>query len=219
MRSFLIPENFFKALSEKPKLYSRVWFYWLNIGYADEILEPEFLEKLKKIMPVSKSYTLEEIKEIYIFGVQLLREGAFEIVNMEEYTKKKKDKHTKEEKDLSKKVIECLNQKTGSTFSFKSTSNLELIIARIRDGYLYEDFERVIDNKCNDWLNTDFQMYLRPITLFNKTKFENYLNINNNGITKTTTKFDNLLQAVYEAKADFGFGNNNGGEEVNTNVI
>ena len=38
-----------------------------------------------------------------------------------------------------------------------------------------EDFKKVIDSKSKEWLNTDFEKYLRPATLFG-TKFENYLN-------------------------------------------
>ena len=37
----------------------------------------------------------------------------------------------------------------------------------------------MIDKKCNEWLGTDMEKYLRPETLFG-TKFESYLNSNNN---------------------------------------
>ena len=33
----------------------------------------------------------------------------------------------------------------------------------------------MIDVKCDQWLNTDYQKFLRPETLFG-TKFEGYLN-------------------------------------------
>ena len=205
MRYFVIPETFFKSLSEKPKLYSRVWFYWLSSGYATEILDPFFLEKIEVIMPVSTTYTKEEIKEIYTFGVQLLREGKFEITDVKH--KRRKEKITDEEKQFAEKVITYLNEKTGSTFTIKNNSNLELILARIKDGYSFSDFKIVIDTKCDDWLTSDWEKYLRPITLFNKTKFETYLNTKKNGSTKTTTnKFDNLLKAVSEANRDFRIG-------------
>jgi uncharacterized phage protein (TIGR02220 family) len=202
MRYFVIPETFFKSLSEKPKLYSRVWFYWLSSSYATEILDPFFLEKIEVIMPVSTTYTNEEIKEIYTFGVQLLREGKFEITDVTH--KRKKSKITYEEKEFAEKVINYLNEKTGSTFTIKNNSNLELILARMKDGYSFSDFKIVIDTKCDDWLTSDWEKYLRPITLFNKTKFETYLNTKTNGSTKaTTSKFDNLLKAVSEANRDF----------------
>jgi len=208
MRSYVIPETFFKALLEKPKLYSRVWFYWLS-NYADGILEPTFIEKLEVLMPKTNFYTIEEIKEIYKFGLRLLQEGNFKICDEEVLTKKpKKEKHTEDEKAMVEKVIEYLNVKAGSTFTSKAGTTTELIVARLREGYTYSDFVFVIDTKCDDWLISDWQKYLRPLTLFNKTKFETYLNTNKNGIAKPTTKFDNLIQAVNEAKGNFNFNTN-----------
>ena len=37
------------------------------------------------------------------------------------------------------------------------------------------NFKKVIDSKSKEWLNTDFEKYLRPATLFG-SKFESYLN-------------------------------------------
>ena len=45
----------------------------------------------------------------------------------------------------------------------------------MREGFTIEDFKKVIDSKSGEWLNTDFEKYLRPATLFGG-KFENYLN-------------------------------------------
>jgi uncharacterized phage protein (TIGR02220 family) len=205
MRYFVIPETFFKALSEKPKLYSRVWFYWLSSSYANEVLEPFFLEKIEVIMPVSTTYTKEEIKEIYQFGVQLLREGKFHITD-ESIKKVAKQKYTDEDKEFVEKVIEYLNSKTGSTFNAKSSTNLELVMARKNEGATFTDFKVVIDTKCDDWLTSDWGKYLRPMTLFNKTKFESYLNTKKNGNAKTSTKFDSVIEAINKAKRDFGIG-------------
>jgi uncharacterized phage protein (TIGR02220 family) len=201
MRSYIIPESFFKALPTMPKLYSRVWFFWLS-SYADEILEPCFAEQLEEIMPKSKVYTIEEIKEIYKYGVELLREGNFEILDTEQPKKKKRDNINKEEQLLAEKIIEYLNGKIGATFSTKMNSNFTLIVSLLRAGYTYSDFVKVIDTKTEEWLNSDMSKYLRPVTLFNKTKFDTYLNGVNNGSTKAPTKFDNLLQAINEAKRD-----------------
>lgn len=38
-----------------------------------------------------------------------------------------------------------------------------------------QEIKDMLTYKYNEWLGTDFQMYLRPSTLFNKTKFYNYL--------------------------------------------
>jgi len=49
--------------------------------------------------------------------------------------------------------------------------------ARFNEGRTVKDCIDVIDKKVKDWLD-DEKMYkfLRPSTLFNPTKFENYLN-------------------------------------------
>lgn len=72
-------------------------------------------------------------------------------------------------------VIDYLNQKTNQNYRHNSQKTKKFINARINEGYSIDDFKKVIDNKVNDWLNTDMAKYLRPETLFGN-KFENYLN-------------------------------------------
>ena len=50
------------------------------------------------------------------------------------------------------------------------------IRARLREGFKYPDFERVIDAKYREWNGSPkMAKYLRPETLFG-TKFDSYLN-------------------------------------------
>ena len=79
-----------------------------------------------------------------------------------------------------KEVVEYLNEKAGRDFSPKGSTTMKLINARIKEGYTLEDFKKVIDIKVKDWGKVergkkDMRKYLRPQTLFNKTKFENYM--------------------------------------------
>lgn len=78
--------------------------------------------------------------------------------------------------DVYKEIINYLNNKTNSNYKYTTRKNQTLIHARCEEGFTIDDFKKVIDTKCNDWLN-DKQMakYLRPETLFG-TKFEGYLN-------------------------------------------
>ena len=50
-----------------------------------------------------------------------------------------------------------------------------MIHARCEEGFTVDDFKKVIDKKCAEWMGTDWEKYLRPETLFG-TKFEGYLN-------------------------------------------
>lgn len=187
MRKFVIPEEFFKRIAEKGKLHSRIWFYWLS-EFVDEIFEKEFIEKQEKLYP-----KISEIREIYMFGVQLLQQD-FKIINGK--SKKEKKPINKETKELANKILDYLNEKSGSTF--KLESNITIIAERIAEGFTISDFIVVIDKKIHDWKGTDYEKYIRPITLFSK-KFENYLNGTINE-QKSSNNFSKFVDSVERAK-------------------
>lgn len=73
-------------------------------------------------------------------------------------------------------IIDYLNEKAGTAYKANSKATQTKIRARWNEGYRVDDFKKVIDRKCADWLgNADMSPYLRPDTLFG-TKFESYLN-------------------------------------------
>ena len=83
----------------------------------------------------------------------------------------------KKEKDnnIYSLVIDYLNKKANTNYRPTTKNTQSFINARLKEGYTVEDFKKVIDSKSKEWLNTDFEKYLRPATLFG-SKFENYLN-------------------------------------------
>nr|DAE68300.1 MAG TPA: hypothetical protein [Caudoviricetes sp.] len=87
-------------------------------------------------------------------------------------TTKKKEK---DNNNIYSLVIDYLNRKASTNYRSTTKNTQSFINARVKEGYTVEDFKKVIDSKSKDWLNTDFEKYLRPATLFG-TKFENYLN-------------------------------------------
>ena len=89
----------------------------------------------------------------------------------------KNDNNEKNEKNniLVAEIISYLNEKTGKNFKSGVPKNRDLIKARINEGYVLEDFKKVIDNKVAEWNNTEMSKYLRPETLFSN-KFDGYLN-------------------------------------------
>lgn len=72
-------------------------------------------------------------------------------------------------------IIDYLNQRTGKSFRTSTAKTKALIIARLKENYSVDDFKKVIDIKCGEWISTDNSKYLRPETLFGN-KFEGYLN-------------------------------------------
>ena len=89
-------------------------------------------------------------------------------------TDKEEDKE--KEKELYSSVVAYLNEKAGTAYRAKTANTQKLISGRLAEGFTLDDFKTVIDKKCAEWLNTDMEKFLRPETLFNRTKFENYLN-------------------------------------------
>lgn len=81
--------------------------------------------------------------------------------------------------NIYKDIIDYLNNKAKTKYQSTSNATKRHIDARLNEKYTFEDFKKVIDNKCNEWIGTEFEKFLRPETLFG-TKFESYLNQKNN---------------------------------------
>lgn len=74
-----------------------------------------------------------------------------------------------------KEIIDYLNTKLDTNYKYTTKQTQSMINARLKEGFTVDDFKKVIDKKYNEWLNTEFEQYLTPQTLFS-TKFEKYLN-------------------------------------------
>lgn len=75
-----------------------------------------------------------------------------------------------------KRLLIILIPKQGGKYKSDSERTRAFITARLKEGFTYSDFCKVIDNKVNDWLNDSYwSKFLRPETLFGN-KFEGYLN-------------------------------------------
>lgn len=73
-------------------------------------------------------------------------------------------------------IINYLNDKAKTNYRANGKKTQSLIRARINEGFLLEDFKKVIDNKSSQWLgDAKWGAFLRPETLFGN-KFEGYLN-------------------------------------------
>lgn len=85
--------------------------------------------------------------------------------------------------NIYSQVVDYLNGKTNKHYKSSTPKTKSLISARIKEGFTLEDFKKVIDTKCDEWLNDNKMCnYLRPETLFG-TKFEGYLNQEKKNIT------------------------------------
>lgn len=80
-----------------------------------------------------------------------------------------------EQKENAKAVILFLNEKTGRAFR-ATPSNLEIIISRLKEpGVTFDGVKKMIERQCKRWKgDSTMEEYLRPETLFRKSKFDSY---------------------------------------------
>ena len=72
-------------------------------------------------------------------------------------------------------IVNYLNSKLNTKYKASSHNTIKLITARLREGFSIDDFKTVIDKKFKAWVQTEYEQYLTPFTLFGY-KFEQYLN-------------------------------------------
>jgi uncharacterized phage protein (TIGR02220 family) len=100
---------------------------------------------------------------------------------------------------LAYKVIEYLNNVTGTSYSASYPETVQNINRLLSLGYGYDDMISVIDKKWNQWKHTKFKQYVRPSTLFG-ANFENYLN---EPVKPSNNAFSKLAESVQAAKRHF----------------
>ena len=76
---------------------------------------------------------------------------------------------------ICKEVVSYLNLKAKKNFKVDTASHQKFIKARLKDGYVLEDFKKVVDIMVAKWKGTEYEQYLQPQTLFGN-KMDNYLN-------------------------------------------
>lgn len=77
--------------------------------------------------------------------------------------------------EMAIQAVEYLNLKTGRRFVANTEEVLLMVKSRMESGFTLDDFQKVIDNKCEEWLgDAKMSRYLRPQTLFSD-KFDGYL--------------------------------------------
>lgn len=72
-------------------------------------------------------------------------------------------------------VIKHLNKMANKNYKSSTPKTQKYIRARLNEGFVLEDFYKVIEHKSKEWIGTDMEKFLRPETLFGN-KFEGYLN-------------------------------------------
>jgi uncharacterized phage protein (TIGR02220 family) len=183
-------------------MYGAVWLYIL--GNVDEDIKMGDISK--HCGGISKSY----ISSIIKWGLKKMKLHQIEYDYKSDYNGLRfsfsvyKPVVAKDE-SMVKSIVDYLNEKSGKRFAPQSKETIKVIEARIKEGNTLDDFKKVIDTKCAKWLRTDFEDYLRPITLFG-TKFNSYLN-ENPTIKRVSTIEKTISTAIETASVDWGLDN------------
>ncbi len=83
--------------------------------------------------------------------------GQLEELKFTEHKPTKKRKPKTEDEDfiaLLERIISYLNSITGKRYRASNKQTTQLVKSRVKEGYTYEDFKLVIDNKSELWRNT-----------------------------------------------------------------
>ena len=162
---------------------------WINVRALSEIeLYNERLEKASKAGKASAESRKNKIKQSLKEAQQAFNGRSTDVQQAFNQTRNKKQetrnnisaslddiKDTKTEIDICNIVLNHLNEKANRQYR-PTKSNTELIKLRLKEGCSKEDLLKVIDSKCSQWLmDGKMNQYLRPATLFNATKFSQYI--------------------------------------------
>ena len=90
-------------------------------------------------------------------------------------TENTKTENNNNKLSICKEVISYLNLKAKKNFKVDTASHQKFIKARLKEGYVLEDFKKVVDIMVTKWKGTEYEQYLQPQTLFGN-KMDNYLN-------------------------------------------
>jgi uncharacterized phage protein (TIGR02220 family) len=196
--------KFLNILYKKPKDYQIFWLYILG-QIIDGKQSFVSINELKKVFGFNKT----KFYRILRFGLPFFNKknnGVFidsnnciliiEVIRNSNKVQEKKP--IENNKEIIRNVIEFLNSKTNKNFTTKSSKTISCINSRIKEGFIENDFIKVIEIKTEKWLGTSMEEYLRPITLFGN-KFDSYLN-ETNKINKGNERFAKTQSAVDKAK-------------------
>ena len=100
---------------------------------------------------------------------------------------------------IIEEIINYLNIKSNKNFTTNNDFVTNWIIELLDSGYTIDDFNKVIDNKYDEWGNDpEKRKYLRPGTLFNPKNFNKYLI--GNSSKKDKASFEDVMDDYLNGK-------------------
>ncbi|MDD2899483.1 MAG: conserved phage C-terminal domain-containing protein [Desulfuromonadaceae bacterium] len=111
----------------------------------------------------------------YQGGEQITEQKTNQKPNTVKEVRSKKEKYRGVSPDVFQQIAAFLNEVTGKNYKATGSALTKGVTARLKEGFGFDDFKRVIEFKQNQWgADAKMSAYLRPETLFSP-KFESYL--------------------------------------------
>ena len=155
--------------------------YFSELYGVSKVTISKWINQLKEKGYIDSRITYKEgSKEIDKRYLTILNDPIKEKLNTP-IKEKFKDNNTVINNTSNKDIVEIinyLNRVADKKYRHTTKAHQRHIKARLREGFIVDDFKKVIDIKATEWKNDkNMNQYLRPETLFG-TKFESYLNQN-----------------------------------------
>ncbi len=117
--------------------------------------------------------TFQEVQKVHIGSVENTLSEVQKVHTIK--TENTKTENNNNKLLICKEIISYLNLKAKKNFKVDTASHQKFIKARLKEGYVLEDFKKVVDIMAAKWKGTEYEQYLQPQTLFGN-KMDNYLN-------------------------------------------
>ncbi len=117
--------------------------------------------------------TFQEVQKVHLGSVENTLSEVQKVHTIK--TENTKTENNNNKLSICKEVISYLNLKAKKNFKVDTASHQKFIKARLKEGYVLEDFKKVVDIMVAKWQGTEYEQYLQPQTLFGN-KMDNYLN-------------------------------------------
>ena len=117
--------------------------------------------------------TFQEVQKVHIGSVENTLSEVQKVHTIK--TENTNTENNNNKLSICKEIISYLNLKAKKNFRVNTASHQKFIKARLKEGYVLEDFKKVVDIMGAKWKGTEYEQYLQPQTLFGN-KMDNYLN-------------------------------------------
>nr|DAQ75107.1 MAG TPA: replication initiator protein [Caudoviricetes sp.] len=175
----------------------KVFMYFTTAEFCEELgCSEKTVTKIKKELVTSgllreERQGLTKPNRLYILGPKIVKQEPPETEKIPSRTVENTVLDTQEVQTIKtdirktdidnnklsiyKEIISYLNLKAKKNFKVNTASHQKFIKARLKEGYVLEDFKKVVDVMVAKWKGTEYEQYLQPQTLFGN-KMDNYLN-------------------------------------------